>query len=203
MTLYFVRHGETDWNVDNKIQGSTDIPLNETGLLQAKRLAEELVEREKGDEFYVARVYTSPQLRARKTAEAAAAALGIECVLLDGLKEMDLGEWEGSNWEAIKEADSEVYRTWSKNRRFTHAPGGECYHEVLERTLTALGMILEQETEDVLVVSHSAIIMVLRCYIARLPFEEMVKHFRTRNAELVEISAEDIRDAIERFAAGE
>lgn len=203
MTLYFVRHGETDWNVDNKIQGSTDIPLNETGLLQAKRLAAELVERENSGEFQMARVYTSPQLRARKTAEVAADALGVKCVLLDGLKEMDLGEWEGSNWDAIREADSEVYRTWSKERRFTRTPGGECYDEVLKRTLAALGMILEQETEDVLVVSHSAIIMVVRCYIARLPFEEMVKHFRTRNAELVEIPAEDIRDAIERFAAGE
>lgn len=203
MKLYFVRHGETEWNVRNKIQGSTDIPLNETGLLQARQLADELVAKKVSGEFHVARAYTSPQLRAWKTAEIAAEALGVACVPLDGLREMNLGEWEGDNWAAIKEADSEVYRAWKENRRFTHTPGGESYNEVLKRTLSALGIILERECEDVLVVSHSAIIMVVRCYIAKLPLEEMVKHFRTGNAQLVEISAEAVREAIERFAAGE
>ena len=74
---------------------------------------------------------------------------------------------------------------------------------MLERTLEALTIILEQETENVLVVSHSAILMALRCYIAKRPFEDMVKRFKTKNAEVVEISAEDVREAIRRFAAGE
>ena len=74
---------------------------------------------------------------------------------------------------------------------------------MLERTLEALKVILAQETENVLVVSHSAILMALRCYIAKLPFEEMVKRFKTKNAEVVEIAEEDVRDAIRRFEAGE
>ena len=59
MKLYFVRHGETEWNVKKKIQGKTDIPLNENGIRQAKELACQLVE----EDISVKHVYHSPQLR--------------------------------------------------------------------------------------------------------------------------------------------
>ncbi len=197
MIFYFIRHGETDWNVRKKIQGKADIPLNENGLNQAKALADELAEL-KPD---VVRAYTSPQQRAKLTAGIAAEALGVECVSLDGLREMDLGEWEGSNWDIIEQTYGEVYHYWNSHRRYTHTPGGECYNEVLERALESLGIILEREQGDVLVVTHSAILMVLRCYLARLPFEEMLR-FRTKNAAWFTVSAEEMKDALTRFAAG-
>ena len=62
MKLYFVRHGETEWNVKKKIQGKTDIPLNENGIRQAKELACQLVE----EDISVKHVYHSPQLRAAR-----------------------------------------------------------------------------------------------------------------------------------------
>lgn len=68
MKLYFVRHGETEWNVKKKIQGKTDIPLNENGIRQAKELACQLVE----EDISVKHVYHSPQLRAAETARIAA-----------------------------------------------------------------------------------------------------------------------------------
>lgn len=199
MTFYFVRHGETEWNVKKKIQGKTDIPLNENGINQARALAARLVD----EGFLVAHAYTSPQLRAAETAETLAAALGVECTPLPGLREMDMGEWEGSNWNLIEERYGETYHHWNSHRRYTNTPGGESYNEVLGRTLATLGEILAQEKEDVLVISHSAILMVLRCYLAKLPFEEMVKRFKTRNAEMVAIPAEEIREAICRFEMGQ
>ena len=59
MILYFVRHGETDWNVKKKIQGKTDVPLNETGKQQAKELADMLLDRKKEGTLQVVRAYTS------------------------------------------------------------------------------------------------------------------------------------------------
>lgn len=195
MTFYFVRHGETEWNVKKKIQGKTDIPLNENGVQQARALAERLV----GEQLPAARVYTSPQLRAAATAEILAEALGVECISLPGLREMDMGEWEGFGWDVIVERYGETYYHWDAHRRYTNTPGGESYNEVLGRTLGALGEILAKEKEDVLVVSHSAILMALRCYLAKLPFEEMVTHFKTKNTGIVAIPAEEIREAICRF----
>ena len=96
MTFYFVRHGETDWNVQKKIQGTTDVPLNENGLRQARELAEKLVQ----EKYEIDCAYTSPMLRAQATAQTAATALGIECIPLDDLAEMDLGKvWFGNNPE--------------------------------------------------------------------------------------------------------
>ena len=65
-------------------------------------------------------------------------------------------------------------------------------------------MILERETEDVLIVTHSGVLMALRCYIAGQAFEEMgIIRYKTKNAEVVEIFADDVKDAIERFQKGE
>lgn len=66
MNFYFTRHGETEWNVKKKIQGTTDIPLDEKGIQQAKRLAETLLEKQRDGELHLDRVYTSPQLRAAR-----------------------------------------------------------------------------------------------------------------------------------------
>lgn len=197
MKLYFVRHGETEWNVKKKIQGKTDIPLNENGIRQAKELACQLVE----EELAVKHVYHSPQIRAAKTAQIVAEALHAECIPLDGLVEMNLGSWEGSNWRVIERENSPEYQKWRKDRRYVRTPGGgECYNDVVERTLEAMEYILKQENkEDVLIVTHSAIIMALRCYIEGLPFEEMVRKFKTRNAEVVMIERFKIVEATARF----
>lgn len=200
MTFYFVRHGETDWNVQKKIQGTTDVPLNANGLRQASELAEKLV-REK---YQIDRAYTSPQLRAQATAQTAATALGIECIVLDDLAEMDLGVWEGDNWPNIEANYGKIYYYWNSHRRYVRTPGGESYNDVLKRVFRALEYIMKRETGNVLVVSHSAIMLSLRCYLAGLCMDdETMLEFRTKNAEVVEIDAEEIKRVIERFAKEE
>ena len=201
MKFYFVRHGETKWNVDKKIQGTTDVPLNEKGIRQAEELAQKLT----AENYRIDRAYTSPQQRAAETARIAAEALGIECIPMQELIEMNLGEWEGSNWNVIEEEYGEVYYHWNTNRRYVKTPGGECYNEVLGRTLKALSSILEREKGNVLIVTHSAVLMALRCYLAKCPFgeTEMAVQFKTQNAQVVEIREEEVREAIERFERGE
>lgn len=195
MRLYFVRHGETDWNVKKKIQGKTDIPLNEKGIHQAQALARHLAE----EKMSVKHVYYSPQLRAAETARIAAESLHAECIPAVGLMEMNLGIWEGLSWYVIERENSELYQNWRKNRRYVRIPEGECYNDVVKRTLKTLEMIIKKESSDVLIVTHSAVIMTLRCYIAGLPFEEMVHKFKVKNAEVIMIESFKILDAIERF----
>ena len=196
MKFYFVRHGETDWNVRKKIQGKTDVPLNETGLAQARILAEKLVE----EKYEIDRIYTSPQVRAKVTAETAAEALGKECVVLSDLAEMNMGLWEGDNWEHIEEIYEDRYYFWNSNRRYVRTPYGESYNDLLKRVFLALEYIMEQEDGNVLVLSHSAILLSMRCYLAGLCMDdETMLKFRTKNTELVEIDAEEIKQAIERF----
>ena len=88
-TLLLVRHGETDWNADGRLQGQTDRPLSEYGRRQARRLADELA-----DEHFDA-IYASDLSRARETAEIVGERLGLPVLLDPDLREKDWGTWEG------------------------------------------------------------------------------------------------------------
>lgn len=205
MTIYLVRHGQTDWNVQKKIQGNTDIPLNEIGRQQASDLAKRLAAKTADRKIHVTKVYTSIQIRAAETAQTVAETLGISWEVLSGLEEMSMGEWEGLRWHEVEENYGEVYPIWNAKRRYYKTPGGESYNDVLKRTLMALQVILQNEKDnDVLVVTHSAVIMALRSYLAKKPFEEdIMLSYATKNAELVGIDAVQIGQAIERFLRGE
>ena len=196
MIFYFVRHGETDWNVQKKIQGKTDVPLNENGLRQAGELADKLV----AEGYRIEKAYTSPQIRAQVTAQAAAEALGIECISLEGLREMNFGDWEGDNWPNIEKCYGEFYRLWNSHRRYRNTPNGESYNELLRRVFRALEYIMNYEKGNVLVVSHSAIMFSLQCYVAGLCMDdETMLNFRAKNAEVIEITEEEIKEAMKRF----
>lgn len=183
MKLYLTRHGETEWNVHSRIQGQTDTALNETGVRQARELAERL----KKERLAIGRIYTSRQLRAYETAQIVAEMLGLNVIVKDGLEEINLGKWEGYTWKQVRELFHEEYEDWHENRRYQVPPGGESYQQLLERLIPVLHSIIKEEQEDVLVVTHSAVIMTLLSYIYEKPFEDMVKNFKTKNTEIVMI----------------
>lgn len=183
MKLYLTRHGETEWNVHSRIQGQTDTALNETGIRQARELAERL----KKERLAIGRIYSSRQLRAYETAQIVAELLGLNVIVKDGLEEINLGKWEGYTWKQVRELFHEEYEDWHENRRYQVPPGGESYQQLLERLIPVLHSIIKEEQEDVLVVTHSAVIMTLLSYIYEKPFEDMVKNFKTKNTEIVMI----------------
>ena len=186
--LYFVRHGETDWNLESKIQGRNDIPLNATGISQAEQLAMTL----KMSEYDIKAIYSSRQKRALVTAEIVGKALGIPPVVKDGLQEMSLGSWEGHTWPQVREIFADEYQIWYKNRRYQVPPGGESYQQLLDRLLPALSQIMEETEGNALIVTHSAIIMTLMSYIYDTPFEDMAKNYKTGNTGIVELEKEEL-----------
>jgi probable phosphoglycerate mutase len=97
-TFYFLRHGETDWNLEGRLQGHTDIPLNATGEAQAVRAAQALMG------LGITRLISSPLLRARRTAEVAAEALQLPLTLDETLKERTFGSFEGKITAEIRSA---------------------------------------------------------------------------------------------------
>lgn len=183
MKLYLTRHGETEWNVHSRIQGQTDTALNETGIKQARELAQRLEK----EGLAIGRIYTSRQRRAYETAAIAAEILGLNVIVKDGLEEINLGKWEGYTWKQVRELFHEEYEDWHENRRYQVPPGGESYQQLLERLIPVLRSIIKEEKDNVLVVTHSAVIMTLLSYIYDKPFEDMVKNFKTKNTEIVMI----------------
>lgn len=186
MRIYLVRHGETDWNLENKIQGQTDTHLNENGRKQAQELAEKISLELCG----IGSIYTSKKVRALETARIIGDKLSITPVVQQGLEEICLGKWEGYTWKQVREVFSEEYQNWHQNRRYQIPPEGESYQQLLNRLLPALDDIVKKEKRDILVVTHSAVIMTLMSYIYDTPFEDMAKNYKTGNAVIVELSAE-------------
>lgn len=142
--LYLVRHGETDWNRQRRIQGLTDIPLNETGRAQA-RATGMLLTRRRWDA-----IFSSPLDRARETASIIAAEVGLaEPTLVDALVERNYGQAEGMDWLEVE-------------RRFPHGtvvPGRESREQVGARVIPALmELAAERPGDAVLVVSHGGAI---------------------------------------------
>ena len=137
-TLLLARHGETDWNRELRVQGTSDTALNELGRAQAAELARQL----EGAGIDV--IYASDLNRARETAEIVAAVTGHEVRLDAALRERDFGSWEGLTREEIdaRFADHEQH-------------DGETYDEVRARVLAAAHRIVaDHPGETVLVVSH-------------------------------------------------
>ncbi len=194
MKIHIIRHGRTDWNVQMKIQGKTDIPLNEEGVLQARELAGELKKRKQ--ELQVSRIYTSFLQRAKQTAEIVAEVLELPCEILPGVEEMDLGDWEGYSWTEVKEKWPEYYDAWHKERRYTKTLNGESYEDVLQRLLPALYRLSESASEDVIVVTHSAVIMALMSYLNNTPFEKM-RMYDVKNTAVTTIDAKALKICME------
>ncbi|MGF3055179.1 histidine phosphatase family protein [Microbacterium sp. YY-01] len=152
--LTLVRHGQTDWNLARRIQGATDIPLNDTGRDDARRAAAEL------SGGYHHRVWASPLSRAHETAQIIAQSLGLaEPELHAGLRERTFGEAEGIPVEEY----IEKYSTWH-----TTVPGSETFDEVTDRALTALEEISRESrrraapvAESLIVVAHGGVIRAL------------------------------------------
>lgn len=190
MRLIFIRHGETDWNVQKKIQGCTDIALNEMGLLQAESLGRQL----QREDMHISKIYCSRLERAKETAKIIGEILKVPYEALEGLEEMNLGLWEGKTWKEVPELYPEEYDRWHNDRRYTRTPEGESYQDVLERVLKALRQVLirEKEDADILIVTHSAIIMTLLSYINATPFHEMAKRYKVRNAGMVIVEKGDL-----------
>lgn len=185
MKLFLIRHGQTDWNIKGKIQGSCDIELNDTGIIQAEELGNKILE----NKYKFSKIYSSPQRRAIKTAEILSKVTNVEYISIEGLEEINLGEWEGLSWAEVKEKYSTEYKEWYINRRYTKPPKGESYQDMLQRVLTSIYKIINENCDNVVIVTHSAVIMCIQCYLTNTPFDEMTK-FKTDNTSITEIDSD-------------
>ncbi|MFN3889063.1 MAG: histidine phosphatase family protein [Beijerinckiaceae bacterium] len=170
--LVFLRHGETDWNAEGRLQGRQDIPLNAKGRHQAE-VAGRTVARILGPAGLRSpdlAFLCSPLTRARQTMEIARAAMGLpvhDYTLDDRLVELTFGEWEGLTWPEVKAREPSA-ASWREGDkwRFT-PPKGESYAMLAERLLPWI----ESIDRDAVVVSHGGVARALMATLAGMPEE--------------------------------
>jgi probable phosphoglycerate mutase len=134
-TIYYIRHGETEWNADGRLQGTRDIPLNDLGRKQAADAGSILADlfardgRSKQSLAFVA----SPLGRARSTMELVRGALELppaDYSIDDRLREIGYGDWEGSTLKQMQASDPEVFARRQADKWTVPPPGGESYASV-------------------------------------------------------------------------
>jgi probable phosphoglycerate mutase len=151
--LVVVRHGETAWNRDTRIQGHTDVPLNERGHWQAQRAARALL-----DEGLAA-VYSSDLLRAAHTAEAIAQACGVPLHLDDQLRERHFGRFEGQTHDQILAQWPDEGRRWRERDPAYGPAGGETLQQFYERCVNAAARVARWHPGQVVaVVAHGGVL---------------------------------------------
>jgi len=149
--LILVRHGETVWNAEGRYQGATDLPLSAQGKAQAQCLADRLALES------IDLVYSSDLKRARQTASAIAACLGLQVHREPRLREMAFGDWEGLTYSEIRERHPQALARWEDDPVGTAPPGGESLSQLVARIkdllddLRGLGL---GEAGTALLVSH-------------------------------------------------
>jgi len=150
MKVFLIRHGETAWNEARRYQGSSDVPLNEAGREQARRLAHRLA----GEPLSA--VYASDLARASETARIIAAPHRLEVRIDADLRELDFGAWEGLAHEEAVARDGEQVAAWWEDPLSTAPPDGESLGAVLARTRNFLARIQAEhgDEETLAVVSH-------------------------------------------------
>ena len=152
-----IRHGETAWNVDTRIQGQLDVPLNETGRWQAQRLARALAAREPIDV-----VYTSDLLRAWETARAVSETTGAPVVTDEGLRERGFGVFQGKTFAEIEASLPEEALRWRKRDPFWAPKGGESLTAMRRRVVETLHTLASRHTgEQIVLVAHGGVMDLL------------------------------------------
>lgn len=179
MRLLLARHGQTVWNADRRFQGGSDVPLSDLGRAQAAALGAAL------RAYRVAAAYVSPLRRAVETARVALRGTGLPLAVVEGLRELSLGEWEGHTVETIRQQAGDPYRAWLRAPEACPPPGSEPLRAVCARVLGAVEAIAARHgaSDDVLLIGHGGVISVYACHLLGVPFDHLWR-LRVDNASL-------------------
>lgn len=184
MKLYIVRHGETEWNTAKKLQGWKNSDLTKKGIRGAKLLRKRL------EDINFDYIYSSPQTRALETAEYIKKE-DEKLIILDEIKEMGFGEWEGLEKENLEiQYREEYYNFWNKPHMYKTS-GGESFEELYKRIEVGLNKIIKNGGENVLLVSHGVVIKSIQSMVKGHSLEELWTPPFLENTSLTVLELED------------
>lgn len=153
MLLYCVRHGESTYNAEGRVQGQSDVPLSEFGLRQAQAVAAAL------RQVPIDVLYSSPLRRAYRTAEIAADMLGLEIRTDDRLKELNAGVFQDKLRSELGSLYPEALDRWTSGDPDFAIPGGESRNDLKRRGMEVLQEIATREHQNAAIISHGRLLI--------------------------------------------
>lgn len=153
--VIFARHGQTEWNIEYRFQGRTNIKLTDTGKQQAKALAARL------SSWPLEIIYTSPLDRALYTAREIAKYHDIEPVVLHDIQEIDFASWEGKSITALEREQHDLFSLWRSDPFFNPPKGAETWEKIYTRLSRAVKIFLDGNYKHIAVISHGGVMRAL------------------------------------------
>ncbi len=177
-SLFLVRHGQTDWNIEGRFQGRRDIPLNSRGILQAEAASGALIRLRFGS------IWSSPLSRAFRTAQIIAEPHGCEVTVHDDLTEICHGEWEGLSNLVVADTWPGLLAEWHASPHTVTMPDGESLDAVIVRSVRALKAVMTASPGgNIVLVAHDAVLKVLICHLLNAPLSSFWR-FRLENGSI-------------------
>jgi len=169
MKLHLIRHGQTNWNAEGRIQGQSESELDSTGKQQAE------ARRSSVEALNVDAIYSSSSLRTRQTTDILTENINLPVTYLDSLREIFLGPWETQLWEDIEPQYSDLALAFRQEPQRFDLRGAESYHALQARGVGAIESIVAQESlnTDVLVVSHGALLLACLAHYAGIDLSQL------------------------------
>ena len=177
--IYVIRHGQTDWNLERKTQGGIETELNETGIMQAKNVRNQLINTK------LDVILCSPRNRCKLTAEIICANRNIPIIEVEDLRERGFGEFEGKqknidyNWVE--------FWNWERNEQYEQA---ENVRTFLERISNTIEKVKDYIGKNVLIVTHAGVCAMIYCYFNNIKPNGKLKIPGTKNCELVKYNTD-------------
>ncbi|MBP7279779.1 MAG: histidine phosphatase family protein [Sedimentibacter sp.] len=160
--IYLTRHGETVWNRQHRFQGHKNSELTDKGVLAAELLADRI------EQIELDYIVSSPLMRAYNTAEIVRGNKDVEIIKHDGLKEINLGEFEGMSYVDIKKEHNELLAEIEKDPFNNHYPNGENLREFYNRVVVAFKEVIDKyRNKTTLIVAHGGTIKCIEAYIRK------------------------------------
>lgn len=153
------RHGQTNWNIENRFQGHSDIPLNEVGVLQAEKAAPLLLA------LKPSKIVSSDLIRARQTAAALANLANLDIAIDPGLRETNGGNWEGKTGAENRAEDYDNFVNWLDGDDQPAGQIGERRSEIATRAVQAIESALQPDISTLIVVTHGG---TARCILGKM-----------------------------------
>ena len=177
--ICLVRHGETAWNAERRLQGHTDIPLNPTGLAQARAIADQLATQ------HFDALYTSDLLRAVQTAEATARRLGLTAVRHPGLRERHFGVFQGLTYDEARARYPQAYACFeTRDPDYAFEQGGESLRSFAQRIREVVTALATRHAgQQILLVAHGGVLDTVNRMVRGLPLQSQ-RDFLIPNAAL-------------------
>lgn len=194
--LYFVRHGQTEWNAIRRMQGQWNSDLNDLGRQQADvngRFLKQL------DIDYV---IASPLDRTRQTAEIITEHLNIGFDVDGRIKEWHCGDWSGEMWDEVHHKWPDEFAAWRADQFYYRGPGTENYPDMIERSKPFLDEILSNEFSKIAIVSHGMIGRAMVGTLLSMSPEEMFSFGQT-NDTVIHLAGRDNDFSVQHFIGGE